>query len=50
MLVGRDTKDLSKKEIIRAVVETISENISDGIIAPMIYALIGGAPLAILYT
>jgi len=48
-IVGRDTKGLNEKEIVRATVETISENTSDGVIAPMIYALIGGAPLAMMY-
>lgn len=48
-IVGRDTTQLSEKEIIRADVETISENTSDGIIAPLFYALIGGAPLAMMY-
>lgn len=48
-IVGRDTKELSETEIIRADVETIAENTSDGIIAPMFFALIGGAPLAMLY-
>jgi adenosylcobinamide-phosphate synthase len=48
-IVGRDTNELSEKEIIRADVETIAENTSDGIIAPMFFAFIGGAPLAMLY-
>jgi adenosylcobinamide-phosphate synthase len=48
-IVGRDTKNLNEHEIIRATVETVSENTSDGVIAPMIFALIGGAPLAMLY-
>ena len=48
-IVGRDTKDLSENEIIRADVETIAENTSDGVIAPLLYAMIGGAPLALLY-
>lgn len=48
-IVGRDTTQLSEKELIRADVETISENTSDGIIAPLFYALIGGAPLAMMY-
>ncbi|MGL4731475.1 MAG: adenosylcobinamide-phosphate synthase CbiB [Clostridium sp.] len=48
-IVGRDTKNLSEHEIIRADVETIAENASDGIIAPMFYAFIGGAPLAMIY-
>lgn len=48
-LVGRETSELNEKEIIRATVETISENTSDGVIAPMFYAILGGAPLAMLY-
>ncbi|MDP4144832.1 MAG: adenosylcobinamide-phosphate synthase CbiB [Bacillota bacterium] len=48
-IVGRETSQLSEEEIIRADVETISENTSDGIIAPLIFGLIGGAPLAMLY-
>lgn len=48
-IVGRDTKELPEEEIIRADVETIAENTSDGVIAPMLFALIGGAPLAMLY-
>lgn len=49
MLVGRDTNKLSEKEIIRASVETIAENSVDAVISPLFYALIGGAPLAIVY-
>ena len=48
-IVGRDTKSLNEDEIIRADVETIAENTSDGVIAPLLYAMIGGAPLAMLY-
>lgn len=48
-IVGRDTQSLSREEIIRAVVETVAENTVDGIIAPMIYMFIGGAPLAMAY-
>ncbi|MGL4913095.1 MAG: adenosylcobinamide-phosphate synthase CbiB [Romboutsia sp.] len=48
-IVGRDTTNLSKAEIIRATVETVAENTVDGIIAPMFYAFIGGAPLAMAY-
>ena len=48
-IVGRDTEHLSEKEIIRATVETVAENTVDGIIAPMFYAFIGGAPLAMAY-
>lgn len=48
-IVGRDTKDLDESEIVRAVVETVSENTSDGVIAPLFYMFIGGAPLALTY-
>lgn len=48
-IVGRETKDLSEDEIIRADVETIAENASDGIVAPLLFAAIGGAPLAMAY-
>lgn len=48
-LVSRDTQDLEKKDIIRSTMETISENIVDGVIAPMIYMFIGGLPLAMVY-
>lgn len=49
MIVGRDTNNLSEQEIIRATVETVAENTVDGIIAPLFYAFIGGAPLALAY-
>lgn len=49
MIVGRDTEDLKKEGITRATVETVSENMVDGIIAPLFYAFIGGAPLALAY-
>ena len=48
-IVGRETKNLEEKEVIRATVETVAENTSDGVIAPMFYAMIGGVPLAFLY-
>ncbi|MDK2565014.1 adenosylcobinamide-phosphate synthase CbiB [Romboutsia sedimentorum] len=48
-IVGRDTTSLDEGEIIRATVETVAENTVDGIIAPMFYAFIGGAPLAMAY-
>ena len=49
MIVGRDTEDLSEPEVVRATVETIGESAMDGIIAPLFYAVIGGAGLACLY-
>ncbi|MEG0856328.1 MAG: adenosylcobinamide-phosphate synthase CbiB [Terrisporobacter sp.] len=48
-IVGRDTTNLNEKEIVRATVETIAENTVDGIIAPLFYGFIGGAPLAMAY-
>ena len=48
-IVGRDTASLNKQGIIKAVVETIAENMADGIIAPLLYAGIFGAPLAFAY-
>ncbi|AGF55238.1 adenosylcobinamide-phosphate synthase [Clostridium saccharoperbutylacetonicum] len=48
-IVGRDTGSLSREGIIKAVVETIAENMADGIIAPLFYAGIFGAPLAFAY-
>src|SRR3990170_1240736 len=48
-IVGRDTQNLSEEEIYRAVIETVSENTSDGIIAPLFYLAIGGPALALAY-
>lgn len=48
-IVGRDTTNLNEKEIVRATVETVAENTVDGIIAPLFYGFIGGAPLAMSY-
>lgn len=48
-IVGRDTENLDEKQIVKATVETIAENTSDGVIAPLIYVLIGGAPLGFMY-
>ena len=49
LIVGRNTENLTEQEIIRAVVETVAENTSDGIIAPIFYFIIGGPILALLY-
>ncbi len=49
MIVGRDTEDLPESEIVRATVETLAENLVDGIVAPVFYAMLGGAPLAMAY-
>ncbi|MCE7791607.1 adenosylcobinamide-phosphate synthase CbiB [Salipaludibacillus sp. CUR1] len=49
MIVGRDTEDLDESSIVRGTVETVAENTVDGITAPLFWALIGGAPLALAY-
>lgn len=49
MIVGRDTEKLTEAGVIKAAVETVAENTSDGVIAPIFYALIGGAPCAYFY-
>jgi len=41
-IVGRDTQSLSKEEIIKATIETVAENTTDGVISPLFYAAIGG--------
>ncbi|MEW9122156.1 MAG: adenosylcobinamide-phosphate synthase CbiB [Thermotaleaceae bacterium] len=48
-IVGRDTTELNEKEIARGAIETVAENISDGIIGPLFYIFIGGAPLGMAY-
>jgi len=48
-IVGRDTDQLTVAEVTRGTVETIAENIVDGIISPLFYFVIGGVPLAFLY-
>lgn len=49
MIVGRDTQNLSEEDIIRAAIESLSENLSDGVIAPIFYLTIGGIPFAMAY-
>ena len=49
MIVGRDTGNLSAAGVTKAAVETVAENTSDGVIAPLIFMLIGGAPLGFFY-
>lgn len=49
MYVGRDTAALDKEGVIKAAVETVAENTTDGVVSPMIFMLIGGAPLGFLY-
>ncbi len=46
---GMDTGDLSQEEIIKATVETVAENTVDGIVAPMFFMIIGGAPFALFF-
>lgn len=49
MIVGRDTQRLDEAGVARAAVETVAENASDGVIAPLIFLAIGGAPLGMAY-
>lgn len=49
MIVGRDTSDLNEKEIVRASVESVAEGAVDGVLAPLFFAILGGAPLAMAY-
>ena len=49
MVVGRDTDSLDEPEITRGAVETVAENTVDGITSPLLFAVIGGAPLALAY-
>lgn len=48
-IVGRDTRELTPPQITRAVTETVAENTTDGVIAPLFFLLLGGAPLAMAY-
>lgn len=49
MIVGRDTSRLDREGIIRAAVETVAENTSDGVVAPLVFLALGGAPLGFFY-
>lgn len=49
MIVGRDTQNLTEEGVTKAAVETVAENTSDGIIAPLFYMMIGGAVLGFAY-
>ena len=49
MVVGRDTAGLSGEEVVRAAVETVAENTSDGIVAPLFYVALGGPALGMAY-
>jgi adenosylcobinamide-phosphate synthase len=48
-IVGRDTANLDVHEISRAVIETLAESASDGVVAPILYLSLGGVPLAMAY-
>ncbi len=48
-IVGRKTDALDEREVTRAAVETVSENIVDAVVSPLFYAVIGAAPLAMMY-
>ncbi|MGC4096820.1 MAG: adenosylcobinamide-phosphate synthase CbiB [Nitrospira sp.] len=49
MIVGRDTAELSESGVARATVETVAESTADGVVAPLLYLAVGGAPLALAY-
>ena len=49
MLVGRDTDELDEPEVVRAAVESVAENMVDGVTAPVLFAVIGGPVGAVLY-
>ncbi len=49
MIVGRDTQALDESEMVRATIETVAENTSDGVVAPLFYMMIGGVPAAVAY-
>lgn len=49
MIVGRDTASLDEIQVAKAAVETVAENTSDGVIAPLFYMALGGAPLGFFY-
>ena len=48
-MVGRDTERLTETEISRATIESVAENTSDGVVAPLFYLVVGGPPLALAY-
>lgn len=49
MIVGRDTQNLTEEGVTKAAVETVAENTSDGVIAPLLCLMLGGAPLGFAY-
>lgn len=48
-IVGRDTESLTAEEVSKAAIETVAENLTDGVIAPILFMLAGGAPAGLLY-
>jgi len=48
-IVGRETKSLNEDKILRASLESLAENMSDGVVAPLLYLCLGGVPLAMAY-
>ena len=49
MIVGRDVERLDEAGVTRAAVETVAENASDGVVAPLLFMAVGGAPLGVFY-
>jgi adenosylcobinamide-phosphate synthase len=49
MIVGRDTNSLDERSVLKAAIESLAENLSDGVVAPLFYLAIGGLPLALAY-
>jgi adenosylcobinamide-phosphate synthase len=49
MIVGRETERLDQTGVVRATLETVAENLVDGVVSPLFYAVLGGAPLAMAY-
>ncbi len=49
MIVGRETAQLPEAAVVRGAVETVAENFSDGVVAPLFYYFLGGVPLALTY-
>lgn len=47
--VGRDTSALSREGVLKAAIETVAENTTDGVVAPLLFLLLGGAPLGMWY-
>jgi adenosylcobinamide-phosphate synthase len=48
-IVSRETTDLAEAEVVRGTIESVAENSSDGVIAPLLYLTLGGVPLALAY-